>query len=764
MITISLDEYGDFEKDGKAPLFIGGIIFDDQEEKEEECTERKRIEAYYKKAIEDAGKSFKYPNDLHSNGDKDRDHSVIRQVKKKVSETLPEFIAKGTYNESELCDKYGKPIQTRKGKYHIFVMLKSDDGKKSLLSKNANMLANDDWAANRYFHMASSVVNRIIFHNPLYKRGCTPAINIDIATRSTGNIDSMDDNLENQFKKQAYRVNKRDESNYTYYSIMNADIYRTLIAQEMVNSDKVYVNIEKLYVRSITYDSSKKNMEFLYLSDSICSVLGYHLENNGNSADDCLTKIIERVSQLNPDNENLIFGYDEVDNYFAKAWNLYEQYFLYEALSVAYDVKLKKGKFAELYNDVWFPYLEKRIRENITPEIFYKSVNYLSAMLTINNLDQEKLVYLLEQFDLMAEKVSDKFRSIDMKSSILYKLYDAGVTAFCHIGNSTKALEYYDKCTNYAFYVGLDAYMRTNNNLVVCLEDSFEWEKAVDIALENVSNQQLASDLKRSILESNDSALKREFLKSNDSVGTLDEAKAISHLARIYAELRDERAEKYFRDALDKLEKGSANYKITQSYLLHYYADMGMKEKFDEEALDYFDEMNTYNQRLKYILRLDENLHSVFSREYALYVLIRGLFCFHKEDIKDDNLWEKLRGLDETLTNITGKAPSGHPWEITYKYLEMMAIYRKDDNARNEFSRLKRERLSRREGTIKALDKFGDAEVADFEKNDNLRDSITKELAIFVKTNFDSLKDVDFSVVGSERYQQLQKYFTFMYH
>ena len=51
MITISLDEYGDFEKDGKEPLFIGGIIFDDQEEKEEECTERKRIEAYYKKAI-----------------------------------------------------------------------------------------------------------------------------------------------------------------------------------------------------------------------------------------------------------------------------------------------------------------------------------------------------------------------------------------------------------------------------------------------------------------------------------------------------------------------------------------------------------------------------------------------------------------------------------------------------------------------------------------------------------------------------------------
>lgn len=752
MITISLDEYGEFEKENNKPLFIGGLVFDDGESPNEvhteERIERERVRAYYKKVIEDAGDGFSYPQDLHSNGDACRDHNVVGPVKTKVAETLPEFISKGTYDGKPLSNENGNRIRERKGKYHLFVMLKSDDGKKRLLSENANMLAKDDWAANRYFHMASSVVNRIIFHNPLYRQGHAPAINIDIATRSTGSVDEMDSRLLDEFKKQAYSVSEVENSNYKFYSIMNADIYRTLIAQEMVNSGNVAVKINKLYVKSIQYDSSKQMMEFLYLSDSLCSILGYRL--NGNSADEWLEQILDRTKVLNPNTENLVFGYDEIDNHFARAWNLFENKNLYEALSVAYDAKVKKGKFAELYRDVWFPYLEERVRESVTPELFSKSVNDLSALLTINNLDQEKLLFLMQQFELMVEKVSDKYRSTDMRSATLYKLYDAGMTAFCHVGNAAKALEYYEKCKQYAFYVGVDAYLNTNNKLIVCLEDLFEWEKAIDIALENVSNQQLASEMKR------------EVLKQDDIADFLAEAKAISQLARIYAEMRDKKAEKYFRAALEKLEKGSANYKITQSFLLHYYADMGMKDAFDNEAWDYFDGKNTYNQRLRYITDSDEKVHSAFSNEYALYVLIRGLFYFHQEDI-DDSLWGKLCNLDETLTANAGKEPSGHPWEITYKYIEMLAIHRKDDAAREKFSRLKKERLTYRGAIIEALDKFGNAEVAEFAEDYKSRDEITQELTEYMKDNFEAINKVDFSADGSERYQELQKYFTFMY-
>ena len=58
MITISLDEYGEFEKEDTKPLFIAGIVFDDQDDEKEEWTERNRIKSYYKRVIADSGGKF----------------------------------------------------------------------------------------------------------------------------------------------------------------------------------------------------------------------------------------------------------------------------------------------------------------------------------------------------------------------------------------------------------------------------------------------------------------------------------------------------------------------------------------------------------------------------------------------------------------------------------------------------------------------------------------------------------------------------------
>ena len=752
MITISLDEYGDFENEANKPLFIAGLIFDDREQDGqvhiEERIERERIRAYYKKVINDAGDGFSYPQDLHSDGDEARNHNVIAPVKSKVAETLPEFIKDGTYAGTYLYNENGQKITDRQGKYHLFVMLKSDDGKKRLLSENANMLAKDDWAANRYFHMAGSVVNRIIFHNPLYQAGNMPSVNIDIATRSTGSVDELDNGLRDEFIKQAYHPSVVDNSGYRYYSIMNADIYRTLIAQEMVNSGNTNIKIEKLYVKSIQYEPGKQMMEFLYLSDSLCSMLAYHL--NGGSADEWLVQILSRIDNMNPDNTNLVFGYDEIDNDFSRAWSCYENRNYYDALSVAYDAMLKQGRFAKHYKDTWFPYLEESIKSTITPEYFNKSVNELSTTLTVNNLDPEKLLYLVRMFTDMIPKVENKFRSPDMRSRVLYKLYDAGVSAFCHTGNAKMALEYYEKCKQHAFYAGVDAFLSTGNKLVVCLEDCFEWDKALEIAEDNVSNQELVSEMKREVLEYADES---DFL---------DEAKAISQMARILAEKRDPAAEIRFREALDKLEHGSANYKITQSYLLHYYADMRMKEEFEKEATDYFDGKTTYNQRLKYILNLDGEVHSTFSNAYALCVMIRGLFVFNRNAV-DDALWEKLNSLKETLERKDSREPGGHPWEITYKYLEMLAIKRNDDAARKRFAELKKSCLRYRGEIILALEKFGNAEVAEYAGEAVKRDQETIGLVQYLKGNFNALKDVEFSSDGRKRYQELEQYFTFMY-
>ena len=434
MITISLDEYGQFEKNENSPLFIAGVVFDDQNLETEEQAERQRIETYYKRVMEDAGEGLRYPWDLHSNGNGRRDGLVVKPVKMKVAETLGEFIARGTYGGKALQDRRGKSMVARKGKYHIFVMLKSDDGKKNLLAGRAGMLARDDYAANLYFHMASSVVNRLIFHNPLYHRNM-PSVSVDIATRSTGNVDDMDVVMKEELKSQGYKQREYGDNKGRYYSLMNGDVYRTIIAQEMINTGNVNIKIEKLEINSIQYRPTKEPMEFLYLSDSICSLLGFELP--GESADIWLEEIHNRVQALNPDDKNMVFGYDEIDNEFADAWKCCERENLFKALSIAYDAKNKTGKFAEYYRDEWFPYLEQRVKDTITPNLFSRCVNELSGLLTINNLEQEKLVYMIRMFEEMIPAGIDKHMSSDARASVLYKLYDAGVSAFCHIGDST---------------------------------------------------------------------------------------------------------------------------------------------------------------------------------------------------------------------------------------------------------------------------------------------------------------------------------------
>ena len=77
MLTISLDEQGDFENNQSGLMFIAGLIFDDCDNEGELTLERKRIASYYKNAIAKAGEDFSYPEDLHSNGDKERDGKVI---------------------------------------------------------------------------------------------------------------------------------------------------------------------------------------------------------------------------------------------------------------------------------------------------------------------------------------------------------------------------------------------------------------------------------------------------------------------------------------------------------------------------------------------------------------------------------------------------------------------------------------------------------------------------------------------------------------
>lgn len=786
MQIISLDEQGNFEKDdflfdngtdtsGKGLdnfMFIAGIIFDDCNVVDEEAIEKERIKAFYRKAIEEvkgeyvakrlvtntsdgisrteirniAEARFKYPDDLHSTYDKNRNSKSVRPVKQKISEHLAEFIAQGTYNGKNLCDEQGITLTGRKGVYHIFAILKSDYGIKDYIEADTNILANDNYAANRYIHMAGRIVNRLIFHNPLHKKESMPAMRLDIASRSTGNTDDLDADTIAEFEKQKYTAMGTTASRY--YSIMNVGVYRTLIAQEIVNTGMVDVKINDLSVSSIKYKSNASNMEFLYLSDTICSFLGFDMD--GTKAEAWLHELDVRINKLNPTHDNLLFTYDEIDNVFSEAWDLYERQDVFEALSIIYDSKNVDGAFATYYKIKWFAELEKRLVDEIEPETFVDGINKLYHMFDTSNLEEEKILYLMEKFESMLSKVEGKFCSPDMFEKAIYKLYDSGVSAYFRIGRPKQALAYYEKCKQLAYYADLSDIMATNNKIVGCLEDCFENDKAIALARNNLQIQRTLS------------GLKRDLFKHDESCDYLPEAKAIAQLAEAMSHKRLPEAEAEFRSALEMMENGSSDYKRVQSYLLHFYVEMDKQDAFEKEAKDYLDGRATYLERYEYVMSMGEEEHAVFSKEYALYAFLKGLYYYGLDKL-DDLLWQKLLTINENWEAKSGIEPNGHPWEINYKYLQLLAIYKNDYAAFEKFSKLKDDCINVNGEIIDAINAFGRIEIENALGKKVVRDMLIDKLVNFLRSNFDVYKDINFGAGKKARWAELKKIFGFMY-
>ena len=96
MITLSLDEFGDFEgiKGDNNPIGIAGILYDDGGNITDTVNEKKRVEMFYRMCIASVRKQngndsdFSYPNALNSNGSRERDSRIVGPVKRKVNSAI----------------------------------------------------------------------------------------------------------------------------------------------------------------------------------------------------------------------------------------------------------------------------------------------------------------------------------------------------------------------------------------------------------------------------------------------------------------------------------------------------------------------------------------------------------------------------------------------------------------------------------------------------------------------------------------------------
>lgn len=763
MLTFALDEYGDFEglKTCEGPVYIAGLIYDDRNVRSEERLERNRIQAYYKAVISEAAEmagnpdAFIYPDALHSNGDSIRDHTVVRPVKALVGETLSEFIRRGSYKGSKLSwtDRQGiaRDFRDRGGEYHIFVILKSNDGIKKLLRGNANILARDDYASNLYFHMADELITRLVFYNPVIRE--VKDITLDIATRTSADMDRSDPVIQ-EYIKQGYQAKKCDENNpnsRVYFRLTNPDVYRSVIAKEILDAEQTDIVISDFSVRSIRYRADARRMEFLYLADTICSALQFGIK--GDDADAWLRDILARVKNLTGREENLIFGYDEIDVVYAKAWAKYEQGDYYKALSIAFDACRQEGAFAEYYKRQWFRKLEEGILGTEDVSAFNMAVRKLNETLNNNTLDQDKALYIFQVLEKLAPKMEGKFRTPEA-GGILYTLYNIGVTVYCHIGDSKSAEKYFEKCTECAGVVSLDEYLNTRNRFVVYCCDYFELDRAKELSDENMAYQELLTELKRNI-----------HLPGVSESGYAALGKAHSQRAQVYAFLRDPGAEDEFRLALDNFEAGSANYKITQSYLLHHYLDMGNKEAYLSEAENYFDGRRKLEEQLQYILDEGSRQDPLINMKYALYIFVKALYLFRLSEMPG-RVWKNLQGLEKKFGKKIAKQGwklTGHPVELIFKYMSLIAMARGEDALERQYAERMSTCLIYHGVTEDAIRKFGELELANEKGNTALRDELSVSLYRFLSENFTIFENIAVPADGASRYQWLREQMSFMY-
>lgn len=751
MLTIALDEQGDFEglyekKATGKPIFIGGIIFDDKENKQEFDLEKQRIHYYLKSVCESTGSE--YPTDLHVNNN--QNGAKVKLVKTKIAETLSQFMRYGTCSiENSFAQKLNK-LPKRTGTYHIFSNMICDDGSQKVRMEES-MLAREDYASNLYIHMAEDVVERIIFHNPIIDK--INHIHLELATRRVVLEGDDCDAKAEQYQKLGYQEDKNPEHlipGRRIFCLTNKDIYRTAIQREMMDTEQKFIRFDAIGVKSIYYGQQSGNyrMEFLYLADIICSNLGFQLPVH--LPEQLVWEFKRRADSYTGHEENLIFVHDAVDIGFRKAWAKLEDRDYFNALRIAYDAVHLDNPYAFYYQEVWLKMIRARLKKETSLTDYRIAVDRLLDYTRQNNLDQSKLMYIFGALEEMKDQMNYWYGG---DKAVFYKLYDSGVSAYCHLGNPGMAMKYFEKCKEYAKYIDFETYIRTRSKLSVCLCDEFQYEEAEILAEENKYFYEELVPLRR-------------LISDDDSEQTLNYGITCSQLGQSRAFQRKGNAEESFLEALSLMEEYSPNYFITVSYLLHFYLDMGMKEKYEKLSVDYFGGKKGLREQFSYILSEgNKGYMGKISMKFALYVFVRGIYNFYMEKLSTQML-SRLLDIESAISKAGAEAArqiGGHPWEIIYKYLAMIAWDSGYKEKAEEYIEKTKTAAQNQGSTIDMICWFGQIEFALYKGQKELAEIYFSQIPKTLKKEsfFWDIIPADFHL--EEAYSILNNVFTFMY-
>lgn len=784
MLTISLDEAGAFEhRNGRgisnpnhAPNLVGGVIFDDHGDPNEARREKKRIAAYYQTLCENLSTAdcvISCPEDLHCSYSGSNSRHV-KKVKQEVSRTLSEFLQEGTYNGQNLVCYDSRTnrkvsLPERKGTYLIYTIFHTKRGvtRRKEIGRN-EFLVRDSCISNRYQSMIEQVLDRLV----LQKEGIyaptvdNSHISIDFATRS---VNTDETGNPQDYREAGFYTDDSHGTNLV--SVSNDRTVHDYLRARTIDDEVTWQPDIEQDLSSISYN--KENMlrqGFLYLADSLCSYLTFDLKTTG---DDRLTEIEQRLENLLPKARTILLCYDDVDELYENAMDAWREEDLYRCLGIIYETQQEEGAAAKLYEKRWFRNLLDLIRENAAEDALHDAVDALSEDVDSAGLHPSRSLFA---YEVIRDAVESRklFRG---DGRTLYRLYDAGWSVYSRCGMEQEAEQCQKKAEKYRGTASIEERILEMCKTAGHYENLLDFDKAQKQAQEAMALAEVIQDV---------------FAVSSDvkpATPNICYGIAWSELGKVYSYQHDTQAENCFRKALEQMTLDEDKRRVVQSYLLHYYIEMGLvadhrkdpemleayREKYETCFTDYIGmDRDAYRTEKKvelydaFRLIVEEGAVSKtdsprFALGDALYVFCKAWYVFYRT--------QKLGHMKAVLEDIRGQihmlAPEehlnqyDHPYELISKNLALLCIQHQKKEAEDYLVRADRVGISGRE-VLHRIARFGRIECLNKQKR-------TEEAQKQIRALYEELcaeKLAGFEPGASQElmWEKLRKAFTYMHH
>lgn len=184
-----------------------------------------------------------------------------------------------------------------------------------------------------------------------------------------------------------------------------------------------------------------------------------------------------------------------------------------------------------------------------------------------------------------------------------------------------------------------------------------------------------------------------------------------------------------------------------------------------EKLKDILEERQKLIDQLKYIMDEGSKNDPLINMKYALYIYVRALYVFRLFELTE-KVWSELQNIEVKFGKKIHKkewALTGHPSEIIFKYMRLIALSRDEKDLELKYA--KKCRLSYLSwGYRDVVCKFGEIEVMNKMGNIERRDILSLELCgLNIAENYCAFADLVVSEDGEARFKWLEEKITFMY-